>query len=99
MDRKSIAVPTRDSSRARRSSVSSVPVVPDIPETGPQAHRYNIGERLQLRGAGIHWGRYDGTCVVIALLPLEGNGTLAYRVRNEREQFERVVSENDLGRR
>ncbi len=59
------------------------------------AHRYHIGQRLRMLGGGRYWGRLDGTCRVVALLPHE-SGVFQYRVRSETENFERVVAETDL---
>src|SRR5688500_2099576 len=53
------------------------------------SHRYHVGQRLRMLGGGRYWGRLDGTCRVVALLPHE-SGVFQYRVRSETENFERV---------
>ncbi|HEY0920912.1 hypothetical protein [Devosia sp.] len=59
------------------------------------AHRYQVGQRLQMLGGGRSWARAGGVCRITALMPHE-NGPLLYRVRSEMESFERVVAEDDL---
>jgi hypothetical protein len=63
--------------------------------TAAPSHRYHVGQRLRMLGGGRYWGRLDGTCRVVALLPHE-SGVFQYRVRSETENFERVVAESDL---
>lgn len=64
----------------------------------PPAHRFRIGERLQMANGGRTFSRLAATCIVVARLPYEGHGSLLYRVRSETEQYERVVAEMDLTR-
>jgi hypothetical protein len=61
-------------------------------------HRYRVNERLRLTNGGNSVQRTGGSCKVLALLPYEGNGVVQYRVKSDSEAFERVVSEEDLGR-
>ena len=42
--------------------------------------------------------RVEAFCKVLTALPYEGHGALLYRVRSEREAFDRVVGEGDLSR-
>lgn len=65
------------------------------PLTRALRHRYHVGQRLRMLGGGSTWGRLDGYCKVVALMPHEG-GTFNYRVRSEAENFERIVAEADL---
>lgn len=63
--------------------------------TAAIAHRFHVGQRLQMLGGGRSWARAGGVCKVTALMPHE-RGPLLYRVRSEMESFERVVAEDDL---
>jgi hypothetical protein len=107
---KSIAVPvTRRSAPGRPRRAGHPQSPPDegvggkigelrrqLPGAGmPAAHLYHVGQRLRMLGSGRYWGRLEGTCRVVALLPHEA-GAFHYRVRSETENFERVVAEADL---
>jgi hypothetical protein len=65
------------------------------PQAAIPRHRFRVGQRLRLVIAGAATGRAAGTCRVIALMPPE-RGVFNYRVRNEVENFERIVPEADL---
>lgn len=98
----SIAVPiTRRSTKKAHTPPPELPVAAPArraPRTAapvPVRHRFHIGQRLKMLGAGRYWGRAGGFCSVIALLPAE-HGAPQYRVRSEAEAFERVVVEGDL---
>ena len=67
--------------------------------TKPQlVHRFHAGERLRLANGGYTVARVESFCKVLTALPYEGRGMLLYRVRSERETFDRVVGEGDLSR-
>ena len=67
--------------------------------TKPQlVHRFHSGERLRLANGGYTVARVESFCKVLAALPYEGRGALLYRIRSEREAFDRVVGEGDLSR-
>ena len=61
-------------------------------------HRYQVGERLRLSNGGFSAARVESFCKVLSAMPYEGHGALLYRVRSEREQYDRIVIENDLSR-
>lgn len=61
-------------------------------------HRYRIGERLRLSNGGYSAARVEAFCKVLSAMPYEGHGALLYRVRSEREQYDRIVVESDLSR-
>lgn len=69
--------------------------VPHRPARAALQHRFHVGQRLRVLGGGRQWGRLEGYCKVVALMPHEG-GALMYRIRSEVENFERVVAEADL---
>lgn len=71
---------------------------PPRPVKATPIHRYRIGERLNMSQGGYSVVRSGAFCKVVATLPYEGHGSLLYRVRSERESFDRVVSEADLNR-
>lgn len=75
--------------------VGPLRTVPRPPHQQHIRHRFHVGQRLRIVGGGRYWGRLDGYCKVVALMPHEG-GTLNYRVRSEAENFERIVAEADL---
>lgn len=101
----SIAVPITRRSTTKKARAPALPApdaelpavvlerrAPRPPSTAPQ-HRFRVGQRLRFVNAGM--GRAGGTCRVVALMPNE-RGTFSYRVRNEVENFERIVAEADL---
>jgi hypothetical protein len=59
------------------------------------AHRYKAGDRVRVNGHRSTLQRAEGAYRVLATLPFEGNA-LQYRVRNDEERYERIVSEDDL---
>ena len=61
-------------------------------------HRFRAGDRLRLANGGYTVARVEAFCKVLTALPYEGHGALLYRVRSEREAFDRVVGEGDLSR-
>ena len=65
------------------------------PALARPTHRYRVGQRLAMAQGSRDIARLAATCEVVALVPSE-NGELLYRVRSEREGFERVVDERDL---
>ena len=66
-----------------------------LPPVKAKLHRYQIGQRLRMVAGGRSWARPEGPCRVVALLPHD-SGPFLYRVRSETENFERVISEDDL---
>jgi hypothetical protein len=58
-------------------------------------HRYKAGDRVRVNGHRSMLQRAEGAYRVLATLPFEGNA-LQYRVRNDEERYERIVSEDDL---
>jgi hypothetical protein len=101
---KSIAIPVKKTAGHRRKGKAAAPETTVLAENhrplqrvvAPPAHRYRVGERLQMANGGRTFSRVAATCVVVARLPYEGHGSLLYRVRSETEQYERVVAEMDL---
>lgn len=59
------------------------------------AHRYKVGQVLELRSAPQHSSRPAGPCKVLVCLPHD-RGPVQYRVQSSNEQIERVVDEADL---
>jgi hypothetical protein len=108
---KTISVPPNPSARrgSRNSAAASDVAVVDDDEAivarrpvartrAHPAHRFRIGDRLNMSPGGHSIGRAGSICKVLATLPYEGYGALLYRVRSERETFDRVVAEADLSR-
>ena len=59
------------------------------------AHRYHVGQTLELRPSPLVSNRPAGLCEVRSCLPIE-RGVVQYRVKSEHERGERVVDEIDL---
>jgi hypothetical protein len=57
-------------------------------------HRYRVGQNVHLL-LGIFHPDKAMVCKIVQLLPSEGNG-FTYRVRSNREAFDRVANEHDL---
>jgi hypothetical protein len=58
-------------------------------------HKYSVGEVLDLLPSRGSSSRRAGGCKIVALLPYEGQA-VQYRVQSEVENYQRIVSENDL---
>jgi hypothetical protein len=67
-------------------------------EAGGLEHKFQAGDRLTLAGGADQVRRRGGECMVVAALPVERSGSLRYRVKLEKEGFERIVVEADLAR-
>jgi hypothetical protein len=59
-------------------------------------HRYQPGQRVRLRAGFPHRNAADGPYEVVRQLPHSSEGEHQYRIRSEREQYERVVKESEL---
>ncbi|QFR33063.1 hypothetical protein [Ancylobacter sp. TS-1] len=59
-------------------------------------HRFAIGQTVRLRGGyGVFTSRFGDVYRVTGTLPPSGDSP-QYRIRNEREQYERVTTEDSL---
>jgi hypothetical protein len=67
-------------------------------EADPLKHKFQAGDGLTLSGGADQVRRKGGACTVVAALPIERSGSLRYRVKLEKEGFERIVVEADLVR-
>lgn len=62
----------------------------------PTTHLFTVGQSVQLRGGyTVFTSRFGDIYRVTGKLPPSGN-SLQYRIRNEREQHERVATEDSL---
>jgi hypothetical protein len=59
-------------------------------------HRYQPGQRVRLCTGFPHRNAADGPYVVVRQLPHSTEGEHQYRIKSEREQYERVVKESEL---
>lgn len=57
--------------------------------------RFQVGDRIGVVDGGRQWARKAGGCAVIAVLP-QRNGVFQYRIKSDREPYERIVDEFDL---
>jgi hypothetical protein len=58
-------------------------------------HRFAIGRRVQLCHAIRQRNAVSGPYEILALLP-EREGELQYRIKSEREPYQRVMKEDEL---
>ena len=61
-------------------------------------HRYRPGQRVRLCPGFSHRHAAGGPYEVVRQLPHSSDGEHQYRIKNEREQYERVVKESELER-
>jgi hypothetical protein len=65
-------------------------------QSEPTTHMFTVGQAVRLKGGyGIPSSRIDEIYRVIGTLPPTGN-SLQYRLRHERQHYERVATENSL---
>ncbi|MDQ8726780.1 hypothetical protein [Bradyrhizobium sp. LHD-71] len=65
------------------------------------AHFYAIDDEVHHQRQGPQQGSAPGERLVYTItkcLPVEGDGRVRYRIKSEAENFERVVSEDQLSR-
>jgi hypothetical protein len=61
-------------------------------------HRYQTGQRVRLCPGFLLRNAADGPYEVVRQLPDSSDGEHQYRIKNAREQHERVVKESELER-
>ena len=59
-------------------------------------HRYQLGAQVRLCRGFPHRNVADGPYEVVRQLPFGSDGEHQYRIKNESEQYERVVKESEL---
>ena len=59
------------------------------------AHQYKVGETVVLKDGPVRMAKSAGPCKILAALP-ESQGSRQYRIRFESENFDRMVSEDDI---
>lgn len=65
-------------------------------DSEPTTHLFAIGQTVRLRGGyTVFTSRFGDIYQITGTLPPSGN-SLQYRIRNEREQHERVATEDSL---
>lgn len=69
----------------------------DTNQRNNSTHLYKVGESVRLKGGFVQRPTASGTYKVTATLPPEG-AFPQYRVRNDDERHERVVSQDNLER-
>lgn len=85
----------------RRKSVTARPPAPPIAVIRPreaspvERHRFSIGDEVRVISTSGMWFKHGIDYRVTAALPPQG-GKLQYRIKNEQEPYERVVSESQL---
>jgi len=60
-------------------------------------HRFRPGQSVRLRGGYPYRDAAEGSYEIIRKLPQDG-GEYQYRIKNSREEHERVVKEHELER-
>ena len=58
-------------------------------------HRYKIGDRIVLKEGPARSLKSAGACKILAALP-ESQGSRQYRVHFETENYDRMISEDDI---
>ncbi|GLK71869.1 hypothetical protein KHC23_14215 [Ancylobacter dichloromethanicus] len=77
-------------------TVAHTPSRRDLTPRDPTTHLFAIGQVVRLRGGyGVFTSRFGDIYQITGTLPPSGN-SLQYRIRNEREQHERVATEDSL---
>lgn len=61
-------------------------------------HRYQPGQRVRLRPGFPHRNVANDPYEVVRQLPRSTDGEQQYRIKNDCEQYERVVKESELER-
>jgi hypothetical protein len=61
-------------------------------------HKFIIKQAVHHQPRGPLIDRSRNKYTIIALLPVESDGQCRYRIRSETENFERIVTENELSR-
>lgn len=85
----------------RRKTVTAKPAVNPIAAIKPreaspvEQHRFSVGDEVRVISTSGMWFKHGIDFRVTAALPPQG-GKLQYRIKNEQEPYERVVSESQL---
>jgi hypothetical protein len=85
----------------RRKGVTAKPLpgpiaVPQPREPNPvERHRFSVGDEVRVVSTSGMWFKHGVDYRITAALPPQG-GKLQYRIKNEQEPFERVVTESQL---
>ncbi len=61
-----------------------------------ERHRFSVGDPVKVVSTSGMWFKHGVAYKVTAALPPAAGGKLQYRIKNEQEPFERVVSESQL---
>ena len=61
----------------------------------PLVHRFSVGAMVRLSRGGPLPNAVTGPYEVLATLP-ERDGDLQYRIKSDREPFQRIMTENEL---
>lgn len=85
----------------RRKTVTARPAVSPIVVIKPreaseiERHRFSVGDEVRVVSTSGMWFKHGIEFRITAALPPQG-GKLQYRIKNEQEPYERVVSESQL---
>lgn len=78
-----------------RAPLAPVAVVPSREPSPAERHRFSVGDEVRVISTSGMWFKHGVEYRVTAALPPQA-GKLQYRIKNEAEPFERVVSESQL---
>jgi len=83
--------------KSDQPKVAPAPLVMAPPRQSVQTerHRFSVGDEVRVVSTSGMWFKHGIDYRVTAALPPQG-GKLQYRIKNEQEPFERVVSESQL---
>ncbi|MEK7265400.1 MAG: hypothetical protein AAB227_04790, partial [Pseudomonadota bacterium] len=72
-----------------------IAIIPQREPTPGERHSFSIGDQVRVISTSGMWFKHGIDYRVTAALPPQA-GKLQYRIKNEQEPFERVVSESQL---
>ena len=89
------AAARRRKKAAPKAAPAPIAIIPQREPTPVERHRFSIGDQVRVISTSGMWFKHGIDYRVTAALPPQA-GKLQYRIKNEQEPFERVVSESQL---
>ena len=89
------AAARRRKSVTAKSAPAQVTIIKPREPSPVERHRFSVGDEVRVVSTSGMWFKHGIEFTVTAALPPQG-GKLQYRIKNDQEPFERVVSESQL---
>lgn len=89
------AAARRRKSVTAKSAPAPISIIKPREQSPVERHRFSVGEDVRVVSTSGMWFKHGIEFKVTAALPPQG-GKLQYRIKNDQEPFERVVSESQL---